>query len=248
MQKKLKRKLATIKKKKPYKKPYGSVSAVLTSNPNKGEKKVLDTVYDGPQWFYNEGGGTSGLKIANLMAPGSSYFQRVGSKITMVSLQLRGEINLWPPLTQEERDPNPCLGRIIVVYDRQINGVIPNTSNVLELRKADGTATFDAAGGINMDFRDRFLVLWEQTIYFPAQANANITGAVNTTTNKGHNELLVDAFIKLPNLVATFDKGTTPNPAIGDIKTGGLLVLFVTDGKTKTRNCAVFSRLRYYDN
>lgn len=176
--------------------------------------------------------GTQGLKnfatppvalFIQMPLQGAAPYQRVGQRIMLKSLRLRGFIeNLQTGISD--------VGRVIVIYDRQTNGASPIWSDLILATVANGTTSSDALDGINMNNRERFKVLCDEQIYLPAVTNV---GGVGSLTNAGtmfdnnsgakHN---FDRFIPLKDLETHF-KATAGG--VGDVATGGLFAFFVCE-------------------
>jgi len=180
--------------------------------------------------------------LLNGVAQGATQYNRIGNKIAMKSIRIRGQIINLLTVVQNYL-------RIVVVYDKQTNGALPNSSVVLQTRIQDGTATNSAFSELNMDYLERFTILRDYTIATPALTNT--AGVItNLGFDPGQNSdggsiFEIDWFIKLKGL-QTLYKGATSG--IGDIATGGLYMYFLTH---QTNNAWTFrnaERLRYYDN
>jgi len=181
----------------------------------------------------------TGVALLNGVQAGAAFFNRVGSRIEMKSLHIRG--NIVPAATGIS-----TAGRLLIVYDRQPAGALPVVADVLQARDQAGAATTTNASEINLDNRDRFTIVRDLNVYFPAQ-----TYTAGVLTNgpafPGQDqELDVNIFIKLKGLSTHFKSSTAPT-AIGDIATGALYVMFVSGGTDSSWNFNGGFRLRYND-
>lgn len=163
------------------------------------------------------------LILLNGIAPGTGASQRIGKKVTMKSLQFRAAIN------SGDTGAVPFRGmvRLLWIYDKQANATAPTSAQILE--------SAQAASPMNMDNRDRFVVLTDK------QYAVDQSG--------GHQSVQMKFFKKM-NLQTVFNAGATG--AIGDITTGSVYLIILADngGPTASTNLPVISyynRIRYED-
>lgn len=97
---------------------------------------------------------TPGVFLVNGVAVGAQYIARVGSKIRMTSVYIRGTIfhASISPLAQTMR--------LILVYDMQSNGTTITGQNVM-LYGTSGP-NVDVNSMMNMAVRDRFKIIWDK--------------------------------------------------------------------------------------
>ena len=232
----LRKKVASTKKRKTMASSSGyKLPAMLTSKGS--EKKALDIPVTATDFL------TAGTIIPlNIVTQGAAFYNRIGSRIELSSIQFRGFIN---PNTNPPSGVD--IGRIILFYDRQTNGVLPTRNELLQNRDLAGNATNAGLVGINLDNRDRFLVIRDQHIFFPESYGAvsPVVASVNTTSKEGMNELLVNVYVKLKGLTTQF-KANAGN--IGNISSGGLFLLFISQAVNNKRNCTWTTRLRFKDS
>jgi len=186
----------------------------------------------------------------NLVTAGSFFFNRVGRKIEMRSVELSYQITT---LTATLTTPQDWL-RIMIVYDRQTNGAYPAISDVLQDTDSAGANTSGVSAGLNLNNRDRFLVVYDDRTQLPAMTNTagvvsnafpnSFGGRNGTSTGFGN----VHIFRKFKGgLVAHFKADSTP-AVIGDVATGGLYV--ITLGTQAVGNYSITPwkfRVRYTD-
>nr|WAE43121.1 MAG: capsid protein [Cressdnaviricota sp.] len=227
------------------KRTIGRFPAMLTSS--KGEVKSVDLLAAG--YAINTTGTVAAL---NLMAAGSSYFNRIGRKLEMKSLQINGFL---APITANNQTVSGQ-GRILIVYDRQPNGALPVWADVIKSQtQASATTSSTINDFINLDNRDRFQILRDVKFTTPS-----VTRNVGTDTFTGYptnsttldckeNTGEFDMFIKLKGLVTHYKADSAPG-VIGDIATGALLILTwgtFGSGSEGWQPLLAF-RLRYKDN
>lgn len=189
------------------------------------EKKVFDVVPGVAQ--INTTGFVQCICIPVL---GNDYNNRVGRKITMSSVYVRGyartEISATPAATTVSSQQ----GRIMLIYDDQPNGALPAITDILN--------TADPASQLNLNNRDRFRVLKDKCFAFdPYLQSASASAQIFS----------VRIYRKL-NIDCTFNgvNGGT----IADIQTGALLLAYVGSnaaGVSTDANAYLSSRVRFLD-
>lgn len=169
---------------------------------------------------------TGTVALLNGVAQGADFNQRIGRKITMRSVQIRGLI------TPQDASVSSNLGRIMIIYDTQPNGALPAITDVLNV--ASSTSM------MNLNNRDRFKILMDEQVG---------CGAVETGATLAYAQApgvtSIQRWIRL-NHDVVFD-GTTA--AIGDIQTGSLFILTVGfQAANAGHNCNASLRMRFVDN
>nr|WAE42718.1 MAG: capsid protein [Cressdnaviricota sp.] len=181
---------------------------------------------------------TANITAINLITAGSSFFNRIGRKIEMKSIQIRGSIGIT-----NVGNTQADYGRVMLVYDRQFNGAYPSITDILEDTVQAGTNTTNVQSGMNLNNRDRFQVIWDNRVALPPNDASG-----SSVQNMQPSEFSLDVFKKLKNLVTQYKADSSP-AVVGDIATGSLL--FVTLGGTTAGSEAykvvVAMRLRYVD-
>lgn len=165
-----------------------------------------------------------GITCLNEVQQGAAFYNRIGSKIKMISLQIK--FDMYQSTATAGAASN---ARYMIVYDRQPNGAFPTYSTLLALNDSAPT-TSTAYAGINMANRSRFTVLRDRVVS---------TDAAYRFINH------VEDFITMG--LETEYKATNGN--IGDITTGSLLLVgYLANGSGATVNFGEIStRLRYLD-
>lgn len=212
-----------------------------------GEIKAIDVIGPGNpasqiQWPLATFSTANPITVLNLISPGSSMFNRIGRKVSMKSIHIQGFFN-WNFLD----NPGGQFARIMVVYDKQTNGAVPNITDILQdqCNNTGGDAPINVAtSGVNLNNRDRFEVITDRRFYLPGFQNANGLFLPTATADDMH----VEVYSKLKGREVHFKADSVPC-VIGDIATGSLLLL--TFGATAL-NLAVWTftgsiRLRYSD-
>jgi len=208
------------------------------------EKKVLFSGTGDPINGLLALNSTGTVAATNLIQVGSSMFNRIGRKIEMKSIRLSGTI-LTLAVT---RAAGIAHGRIMLIYDRQTNGAFPTVSDILQDTDQAGTNFTESFSGINMNNRERFVTICDVRLTLPQATNtAGVLTNVYPNDCQG-NVIRVDEFRKLKGLVTHYKADSNP-AVIGDISTGALYIISLTD---QTAGTELFTfnwscRLKYED-
>lgn len=171
----------------------------------------------------------SGFICLNRIAAGSGEFQRIGRKIKLVSLLLNFAITPTGAASQARSQESI---RMLVVYDRQPNGLQPLITDILlDQRPEAGSTQTTPYSSSNIDNSMRFKILKDWKIELPAtfangtDAVTGISGFDNTSIKYGMN---FKAFVKLRGLETTY-KADNATPLVGDIAVGALWFIGFSD-------------------
>lgn len=149
---------------------------------------------------------TGTIALVPTIAQGASVNQRVGKKILLKSLQMRG-------LAQNgtTASTNDCA--MLIVYDKRPTGALPAITDILVTANSQAMNN-DANSG-------RFAILkrWDFLMIGP------VTGTIATQQLTDCSALSADFFLDLQNRAEVFKAAATG--AIGDIEEGALYVVTV---------------------
>jgi len=173
---------------------------------------------------------TGSIIPLNLVQAGSSFFNRIGRKIEMRTVEFQGTFGA----TANTATNGPYTMRVAIIYDRQTNGATPSLADIFQDTEQNGTNTTAAESGLNLNNRDRFSVIMDKRIMLPGASNSSGTvtnvypnsfgGVDGETTGFG----LIHEYRKLGGLLTHYKADSSPS-VIGDVATGGLfLVTFAT--------------------
>lgn len=204
---------------------------------NTFEVKALDV----PSTFYAFNT-TAVVTPLSLIQTGSSFFNRIGRRIEMKNVRVSG--SLQPLRTVANQD----YLRLMIIYDRQTNGALPALADILQTTSQTGANSNTALSGVNLNNRDRFVILRDLRIAPPSQTdtagvitNLGPIDPITTLTN-------IDLFVRLKGLICQYKADSSP-AVIGDIATGGLFL--VTFGLlapgAEGWQAALEIRLRFFD-
>lgn len=197
---------------------------------------------------------TAGV-IKDLLAmpgEGPGFYDRIGRRTRGLSLEVRGMIQ---PTLLNAAEVKQQFARVIIYYDRQTNGALPSIAAVLTDYDTGGAVTSGSVfNGVNMDNRDRFMIIRDRKFVLPAIGALGVTSA-NTATGLTHNsadlkESLVNycEYIKLNGLETQY-KNTSGGLA-SDISTGSFGIIVISSGDanaTAAYSIAFNTRYKFLD-
>lgn len=208
------------------------------------EKKVLLTSQGTSGSAYLALNSTGTIQALNLIQVGSSMFNRIGRRIEMISVRLSASLEALAVTRLSNQDP----ARIIIVYDRQTNGAYPAITDVLQDTDQLANNTTTQFSGINMNNRERFVVLMDHRFYLPQINNtAGVLSGAYPTDSVWTKHYLTE-FRKLGKLTTHYKADSNP-AVIGDISTGGLFIISLAGNAAGTENFRMpwNVRLKYVD-
>lgn len=186
--------------------------------------------------------------VLDLVQQGAGSWNRVGRKIELQSLRLRGQF-IW------QYDPVAVTGtlfgntvRMVVVWDKQPSGAaIPTFDTVFGVTGQDGSETTTFLNPVKYDNMDRFSVLRDCV----KEMNPRLYNASAGTEGYTVEYYPFDEFIPLKGREVVF-LGQSAPMTIADISTGAIYVYFRTQfGTDNVSDVAIssnsFARLRYID-
>lgn len=189
----------------------------------------------------------AGMFSLNLVQQGSGSFNRIGKRINMKSVRIRGVVYHTYGLEVVTENIRGNVLRMVVVYDRSPQNTEPTFNTVFGRVSQDGTQSAAQFDALDPFHTDRFRVLRDIIVPFSPGANpATDVGTGNLCVNSA----FVDEYIKLDGLDTVYS-GTTDPLTITDVNTGGLYVYFRAETNGSADYCTVDSsvsaRLRYWD-
>lgn len=207
-----------------------------------GELKGMDTDIDLAAGSVLATVNTAGSSsILNLVNAGTGSYERVGRKIMLKSVRLKGKINYdFDGGTSIQSG----LLRMVVVWDKSPNGSQPAFDDIFGRTSQAGTESTEFLDALKYDNTDRFQVLSDHYYSMVPDFASSNSGTMSTH---------YDVFVPLKDRVTVFS-GQTGTVGISDISTGGLYVYFRADVNGASAPLSRFAiqsstaRLRYVDN
>lgn len=227
---------------RPSKMPSSMIAAVRRAGEKKGFDTgltiaaVIDTTNTNGDCF-----------VLNLCQQGAGYWNRIGRKINLESVRLRGiaQFNFAPVATTAALISNTL--RMVLVWDKQPSGgAIPTFDTVFGTTGQDGTEGTTFLNPVKFDNMDRFSVLKDWVCSQMPHAALS-----SGTTNPVTVQVPFDEYVKLGGREVVF-LGQTAPMTIADISTGALYVYFRVETNTASTGTvsidnSSFARLRYTD-
>jgi len=170
--------------------------------------------------------------LLNGLDLGSSSWNRVGRRIRMTKLEIRGVY--YPDISAAS---GPSYARTVVFYDKQCNGTIPTWGTIFNTTTFNGSSSNGPFSMPNIYNEKRFEILWDNTIVF---GEVNVAGNVYSNANPG--AIPMDHCIDLDH-ETTYDAGTAGD--VTDINTGSLVIKFIAT--TSGVNASFQSRVHFYE-
>lgn len=197
-----------------------------------------------PAYLPDQGGGTgpfNGMNIddegaavqaINLVQQGTSVVQRVGNKIALKSVKFAVYLSDVDRVVLQAR-AYPFVGRAILVYDRQPNGIYPDFYQMFNGLYPDGvTPTNSVLSPLDVNQLQRYSVLMDKKILFPPNilpqyppAGPYFPGYIGSTIPEPH--FMIHDFVPLHDLETMFNS-TIPF-GITQINTGALYFVAIAD-------------------
>jgi len=174
---------------------------------------------------------------------GSASWQRIGNKIAMQSLRIRGRLTTtFTPVTTTASTGAQVI-RMVVVYDKTPSGSLPAWDTIFGTITNEGGVASNVLASLLLTRTKRFRVL-KDCVYAHSAAAGGSGGTVNATQIDQY----LDEFIPLKGLETQYTASNT-TPVIGDISSGGLYVYFRASDNSGTATFSavddITARLRF---
>lgn len=180
-------------------------------------------------------------ELLNNPLPGTDFFSRIGRKVQPKSVHIRGIIRPIPTLAA---DIAPDVLRTLLVWDKQCNAATASVQDIL--RDANSGGSTSVLSHVNLDNRERFIILRDQ--HFPTTKLLVANQELWAPLDQVKPSFNFDWFVKLPKtLHSSFNGGSSGT--ITDMTTGSLF-LFTILGNSANNfewELAYTSRYRFYD-
>lgn len=201
--------------------------------PNRVERKVSDITT--ATYQVNTTGSITLLAVPVL---GSDFNQRIGRKILLKSVYIRGFVATEPALAPTAATSAAAQQvRMMIVSDMQPNGSAPAITDIL--------VAATASSQLNLNNRDRFRIITDKT-YVLGPYN-NVTTATQATQIASGAQIINIKKYKKLNLEMIFN--ATNGGTIADIASGALFMVWIgsTAASGNDANAIVSTRVRYAD-
>lgn len=211
----------------------------------KPELKVVDVNDAGSAPVVNLVSTTATVALLNGLDLGTGAFQRLGRSVHLRTLHVRG--GFYPSL-QDGSFGGECL-RVLVVYDRQPNGVAPSVIDIMQSIDANGNGSTTPFDYPNLANSERFIILADKQVnlsntrYIVA---SSYFGQQNTLSELDSSDRNFDRYIDVSGLPTQY-KGD--DETVASISTGALFLYTLGSQAAATAGVTFnwTARLRYSD-
>lgn len=171
----------------------------------------------------------TGYTCINTLSQGSQISQRIGNKVVIKSLRVKGTI--LPSETADSTDYG--MVRVAVVYDKQTNGTAPAATEIFASIDSAGAFTTQFQAPLKITNKKRFTVLRDENF---------VINGINDSAHK------IDWYIKR-KMPVEYNSTATP-PTVANITTGAIYLVVFCNGGTFTHVPQIQDfqiRMRYFD-
>jgi len=204
----------------------GTDLSLVTHDVGQGvQPKAVDMGYD--IYEFEAAGTPPTAAWLNKIRTGILDEQKIGNTVLMRSLEIRGRVDYFDP-NDGSMQPFAGMVRMVIVYDRQPNGVKAAWGDVFASRTTSGTPDSSMLAFQDLNNLARFVVLWDKlwdatSLYFCTSIPAS--GFTTAACSPG---AIVDVRLELgEGLTARYNSASTG--AFTDVLSGALLAFFVCD-------------------
>lgn len=210
----------------------------MTNNVGRASNRLIRATYSAPEKKFKDTvvetsvRDTGAIALLNGLTQGTTVLTRIGNQILIKKIHLKFYIEgaLFA------QTPTIAMGvvRILLLWDKQPNGALPALSDILQ----STTNTTSITSSMDLDTVQRFNVLWDKRFTYANQ----VTNVPFSEGNQYH-----EYFVRT-NLKTTYAAASAGD--ITDIRTGALLLVYVSDSAAAANDPVVsgYVRIRYTDN
>ncbi len=185
--------------------------------------------------------------LLNGVQRGNGYFNRIGNKLRMKSVRLRGQFNYTYKDQATTGNIDEQVVRMVVIWDKRPGAAIPTYDEVFQESDEAGTQTANFLSDVKFEHTTRFQVLRDVVQRMPVNY---FPRAVGGTQDRNTVKVPFDEFVKLKGREVQLD-GTANPMTSANITTGALFIYFrASAGVANTADVSIAQshyRLRYYD-
>jgi len=208
------------------------------------ELKGMDTVLGPAAPILGTTNTNDQIYPVNLVRAGNGSWNRVGRRIFMKSVRLRGYLVTVADNNGGVAFTRGTIIRMVLIYDRQPSGTgIPAYSQIFGYTDQAGTEASSVLSNVRWDTTDRFRVLRDKVF------TVNPVAIPGNAEEGAESKTYFDEFVDLKGLETVFGGQSEPM-TIADIQSGSLLVAFRIDPTTANAVTGLdqaTARLRYTD-
>lgn len=181
---------------------------------------------------------TSGsITLLAIPVTGADFNARIGRKIKLRSLYIKGRIQLEVDATLAAVSVTGQQARCMIVYDLQPNGAAPSITDILN--------TADPASHLNLNNRDRFRILVDKEYTFDPYSSVQTATQAQLCFGRTIYNMKLYKKLNLDMVFNAVNGGT-----VADIASGALYMVWIGSATASTNgdvNAIVSTRVRYSD-
>jgi len=173
---------------------------------------------------------------------GAGYMNRIGSITAMQSIELKLDLQPNNAATVAGGD----YIRFALVYDRSPNKLLPSYADIFQRRDLNGAPASDVKSGVNMDNRDRFIVLMDKVFSVasnPINGVAQIDNGLNFMDKDVTEFASKKIFIKTKGLKTVYNN--TNGGTFADINEGAFFIVSIGSQGAAQAGFSIFCELRF---
>lgn len=161
---------------------------------------------------------TGTVALVNGIAQGAAPYQRIGREIAQRSLLLRFQLTYLRTAANQEH------ARVLLVYDRAPNGVLPTFADVIQSTDSAGVSSNTVYSNQNLSNANRFLILrdWSLNLMMDSGAPANGVWTAKYDDQDLWRFSSDRVFIKLGGMRSVYSGATA---GIGDLREGAIYLI-----------------------
>lgn len=208
--------------------------------PSGSEIKWVDITSESYSFAATAGDSTS-IILLNQIEQGVNTCNRIGNRVELKSLHINGHID--QNILTITGGQTPDFLRWAIVYDRAPEtrgGTLPLYEEIFGEKTANGDTSCDVFSGVNLDNKDRFVILRNKTCQGPgnflsASPAISLGEPIQGEVGCKNSFFVINEHIKLDGLLAQYN-GTGDTITVANITTGALY--FMTQGIFSTGGSA----------
>lgn len=218
--------------------PSYSTSAVLSKKELKGVDTVLNGIINVTDMSNN-----NAIVVLNLVQQGTGSWNRIGRQANLKSIRCTGQLTgTW---TDNYNVLNALWTRLLIIWDSQPSGIIPNKNDIFGNTDQAGTETSNIYDHIRYDNMSRFSILHDE------QHSIELDSLVAQADFNIEKNCKFDFFVNLKERKTIFSGQSAPLQ-ISDISSGALYFIVLSDrsntaGSAQGLRIDGTARLRYTD-
>jgi len=184
----------------------------------------------------------------NFVAQGEAAYQRIGSRFSIVELQLKGVFERKPAEFTNNEQLEDCRCRLAIVLDKQCNGASTTYANVFN--NDVGVVNYVDSSAVDwfqrVENNKRFTILYDEVKNLKAPQTEAYHETTDTTSTTGGSLVYFKKTLRFKTPIVIEMGGTTD--IVDNVKSNNLIVCVATDQHDEFGpSCQVTTRILYTD-